>query len=120
MSGSLNSIQDILPPKSGYIDVSDFESPEDLSNYLLSMTKEQWISFMEWKRNGAKLRDSDIGNKRMFGSHSNYVCKLCHFVSQETELKAAYSIRDSFINWWNAQICFILMEKFDVGFNYFI
>ncbi|XP_040569996.1 3-galactosyl-N-acetylglucosaminide 4-alpha-L-fucosyltransferase FUT3 [Lepeophtheirus salmonis] len=105
MSGSLNSIQDILPPKSGYIDVSDFESPEDLSNYLLSMTKEQWISFMEWKRNGAKLRDSDIGNKRMFGSHSNYVCKLCHFVSQETELKAAYSIRDSFITWWNAQIC---------------
>ena len=90
------SVQDWLPDKKSGILVSDFSSPKELAEFLLSLDKDdkKYEEYLKWKKEGITnqrllkhLKERPWGDEIMINYIDLYECQACDLVHQMMEAK---------------------------------
>lgn len=85
-------------PKSGFINVLDYSSPKELSNYLKYLDSNQtaYNSYFKWKKYVKKYADTLFAGE---------VCEFCVRLNVDTHLGLRQTVIKDLNEFWNAKDC---------------
>ncbi|XP_063979869.1 4-galactosyl-N-acetylglucosaminide 3-alpha-L-fucosyltransferase FUT6-like isoform X2 [Diachasmimorpha longicaudata] len=96
----------LLPPQS-YIHVEDFDSPEDLVNYLRYIDEhyEKYEKYHAWRRHWKVLNEHGY-----FGSESKHYCRLCQALWRNKSRTKYYENPSEY---WSQKDCILSSDEID-------
>ncbi|XP_076332811.1 4-galactosyl-N-acetylglucosaminide 3-alpha-L-fucosyltransferase FUT6-like [Tachypleus tridentatus] len=93
MGGDKEDYKQLCPPGS-YIHVEDFDSPQELANYIIFLDGNDtaYNKYFEWKKNYKVLNEHGY-----FGSPSLHICRICEALNINKSPKTYHHLE----NFWN-------------------